>query len=60
MECHNLQTFHWHYKAYVYTTDVIATFQFFMLEDVELNHNGQQYIVVQNDLNNWHFASLPQ
>ena len=21
MECHNLQTFHWHYKAYVYTTD---------------------------------------
>ena len=20
-ECHSLQTFHWHYKAYVYTTD---------------------------------------
>ena len=25
---------------------------FFMLEDVELSHKGQKYILVQNDLNN--------
>ena len=27
-----------------------------MLDDVELNHKGQQYILVQNDLNNMHMC----
>ena len=26
-------------------------FSFFMLDDVELNHNGEQYILVQNEKN---------
>ena len=55
MECHKLKTFYWHYKTYVYTTTtqhtVVATFQFFDDDDVELNQKGQQYILVQNDLN---------
>ena len=65
MEYHNLQTFHWHYKAYVYTTDdathCCSYFSvFLMLDHVELNHKGQQYILVQNNLNNMHFTSLSQ
>ena len=47
MECHNLQTFHWHtYTQQKTQHTVVATFQFFMLDDVELNHKGQQYILV--------------
>ena len=33
---------------------------FLTLEDVELNQRGQQYILVQNDLNKLHFTSLLQ
>ena len=31
-----------------------------MLDDVELNHNGEQYILVQNERNNIHFTSSEQ
>ena len=32
---------------------VVATFRFFVLEDVELNHKGHPYILVQNDLDDF-------
>ena len=31
-----------------------------MLDDVELNHNGEQYILVQNERNSIHFTSSEQ
>ena len=31
-----------------------------MVDEVELNQKGQQYILAQNDLNNVHFTSLVQ
>ena len=31
---------------------------FFMLDDVELNHNGEQYILVQNERNSIHLHRL--
>ena len=50
MECHSLQTFHWHCKAY----DVTHCYSYFsvilMLEDMELNHKGQQYTYIHIDL----------
>ena len=64
-DCHSLQTLHWHYKA-VYTTNVVtrcfrlANVHFLLVEDVELDHYEQQYILVQNDLNNKLFTSLLQ
>ena len=38
----------------------IASFQFFMLDGVELNHNGEQYIFLQNERNSIHFTSSEQ
>ena len=61
MECDELQTLHWHYKACVYITNDVKHcyfFNFLTLEDVELNQRGQQYILVQNYLNKLHFTSL--
>ena len=57
-----LTKFHRHYKAYVHTTNdathCCSYFQYFyMVDDVELNHKRQQYILVQNDLNNMQFTS---
>ena len=62
MECHGLQTLHLHYKACVYITNdtVVTTFQFFNTKICRNKPEGQQYILVQNDLNKLHFTSLLQ
>ena len=39
---------------------LLLVFSFFMLDDVELNHNGEQYILVQNERNSIYFRSSEQ
>ena len=64
MECHGLRTLHLHYKACVYITNDVKHccnyISIFTTRRCRIKQRGQQYILVQNDLNKLHFTSLLQ
>ena len=61
MHIHNiLRCYLIHVPVVIDVMHIIASFYFSMLDDVELSHNGEQYILVQNERNSIHFTSSEQ